>query len=155
MNKRMGNSAGGYIIASLLILMVLFIIAGESIFTDVFAQEVSTNEFVVQVPIMISSGPTGISGLSIMASVDGAVQLDCQAPDHGLPACSQKNAVSMAVVDIDNVWTNEGDSASAGSIVLSGPPGSHTVQLTFPQVDDDAGNPLTINPITFSISFGP
>ena len=137
------------------LLIASLVVFASGIYTEVFAQEVSTNEFVVQVPIMISSGPTGLSGLSVMASVDGAVQLDCQAPDHGLPACSQKNAVLMAIVDIDNAWTNEGDSASAGSIVLSGPPGSYAVQLTFPQVDDDAGNPLTINPITFNISFGP
>lgn len=155
MNKGMGNSAGGYIIASLLILMVLFIIAGESIFTDVFAQEVSTDEFTVHVPIMIRSGATGIAGLEVMATVNGVVDIDCQGPGHGLPACTQRNAASMAIVDLDGVWTNLGDTASAGTIVLTGPPGSYTVELAFPQVDDDAGDPLTINPITFNVSFGP
>lgn len=136
-------------------LVSVALVVAMMVVDQVSAQEVSADEFTVHVPISIISGPTGIAGLEVMATVNGAVEIDCQGPTHGLPACANINAVSMAIVDVDGVWTNAGDTASAGTIVLTGPPGSYTVELAFPKIDDDAGNSLVIAPLSFTVSFGP
>lgn len=100
-----------------------------------------------------TTGPTGLSGFTVEARAPEGVTIQCVNLERGIETCQRPVAAAYMFADLnEEVGANE--TLTFAVFEFSGAPGTYPVEFVVVQADDDAGDVVSFNIITTTITLG-